>query len=100
LHHFLANGRDRLAKHPIWLGQSEPLQKEQRHQTKGGVVIQALPGAALEVVQSDFLLQFPVPEFARLTLLRRLNQGLEGCFWREIAEIAQYLRSCSFGSDQ
>ena len=60
--HLSSNGRNGVASQIVGLGQSQPLQEGQGDHTQHGMVVEALPGRALEVVQADFLLQLSVSQ--------------------------------------
>lgn len=72
--HLLADGRHRLAEKAVGLSQSQPLQEQQRDEAEGSMMVQATPRPALEMIQPDLLLQFPVSQFTRPALLSDPNQ--------------------------
>lgn len=65
----------------IRLRQSEPLKKVKSDYTQHSVMMQALPGPPLEVVQANFFLEFPVGELTRLASFGSFNEPGKWCLW-------------------
>ena len=71
----------------IRLRQSEPLKKVQSDHTQHSVMMQALPGPPLEMVQANFFLEFPVGEFTRPASFGYFDEPGKWCLWGKITGV-------------
>ncbi len=74
---FTSNGWDSFTEKSIQLRQAQPLQEQQCNETEHRVMVQALPASPFEMIQPDFLPQFPVPQFTGPTLFGHLDEVLK-----------------------
>src|SRR5689334_24652662 len=72
-------------------GEAEMLEEGEGDHDQDGVVVQAVPTAPLEVVESEFLLHLLVPLFADPARLDLPRQSAQGSVCRLVAQVVLVL---------